>query len=313
MIYLQDIRDAADRIRPYAHITPVLTSESINGMIGAELFFKCENLQKIGAFKFRGATNAVFALSDEEVAKGVATHSSGNHAQAVALAAKNRGTTAHIVMPRSAKKVKIEAVRGYGGQVTLCEPTLRSRQETLERVVEKTGAVVIHPYNDWSIIAGQATAGYELLLQATDLDAVLAPVGGGGLLSGTALTAHYVAPGLKVYGAEPKNADDAQRSFRSGKWVESKDPKTICDGLLTSLGDITFEVIKSHVTDILTASEESIVNAMRLVWERMKIIIEPSSAVPLACLIENPDILAGKRVGIIVTGGNVDLAELPWT
>ncbi|HOP07470.1 MAG TPA: pyridoxal-phosphate dependent enzyme [candidate division Zixibacteria bacterium] len=312
MINLQDIKAAADRIRPYAHITPVLTSESINEMVGAELFFKCENLQKVGAFKFRGATNAVFSLTDEEAARGVATHSSGNHAQAVALAARYRGITAHIVMPRTARRVKIDAVRGYGGQIALCEPTLKSRQETLEQVVEKTGAVVIHPYNDWKIIAGQATACLELMIQAPELDAVMAPIGGGGLLSGTSLAVRGISPDTKVYGVEPKNADDAQRSFRSGKWVESKDPVTVCDGLLTSLGDITFEVIKANVTDILTASEEAIIAAMKLVWERMKMIIEPSSAVPLACLMEHPDVLAGKRVGIIITGGNVDLTDLPW-
>jgi threonine dehydratase len=306
------IREAAARIKPYAHRTPVMSCKSINAMVGAELFFKCENFQKVGAFKFRGASNAVFSLDGGEAARGVCTHSSGNHAQALALAARMRGIAAHIVMPSNAPKVKAAAVEGYGGRIVFCEPTLAAREETLRRVVEETGAAVVHPYNDVRIIAGQGTCAMELIEEAPGLDIIMAPVGGGGLLSGTALSAHYLSPGTRVVAAEPKGADDASRSFHGGSFVPSVNPKTIADGLLTSLGDITFPIIQKHVSDIVTVSEEFIVKAMRHTWERMKIIIEPSSAVPLGSILEGNLDVKGKRVGIILSGGNIDLERLPW-
>ncbi len=308
----EDIKSAAKRISPHAHRTPVLTCGSINGMTGAELFFKCENYQKAGSFKFRGATNAVMLLSDEEASKGVATHSSGNHAQALALAAGARGLKAYIVMPRTASAVKVNAVRGYGGEVIFCEPGLQAREETLADVVEKTGAAFIHPYNDLRIITGQASAGMELIEDVPGLDMIIAPVGGGGLLSGTALSAHYLAPGIKVIAAEPEGADDACRSFRSGELVPSVNPCTIADGLLTSLGDITFDLVREYVHDILTVSEDNIIAAMKCIFERMKIVVEPSAAVPLGSVRKHKDLFTAKRVGIIISGGNADLSKLPW-
>ena len=282
---LKTIEAAAARIKPYIHRTPVLTSQSINRMLGAEFFFKCENFQKVGAFKSRGACNAVFSLGEDEVAKGVATHSSGNHAQALARAALIRGCKAYIVMPETSSRVKSEAVKGYGGEITFCKPTLEARESTLAEVVERTGATEIHPYNDYRIIAGQATAAMELIEDIAELDVIMAPVGGGGLLSGTALATAYLSPRTRVIAAEPAGADDAYRSFTSRQFVPSVNPKTISDGLLTSLGTLTFPIILDKVHRIITVSEESIIAAMQLTWERMKIIIEPSSAVPLAAVM----------------------------
>ena len=307
-----EITAAHSRIRKFVHRTPVLSSVSVNKILGAELFFKCENLQKVGAFKFRGASNSVFSLDDESAIKGVATHSSGNHAAALALAAKMRGIDAHIVMPRTAPEIKKLAVAGYGAQITYCEPTLQAREDTLMKVVEKSGATIIHPYNYAPVSCGQGTAAIEFLEEAPDLDIIMTPVGGGGLLSGTSISAKAMKPGIKVIAGEPKNADDAWRSFKSGVLHPSINPNTIADGLLTSLGELTFRIILQNVDDIITVSEENIVKAMRLIWERMKIIIEPSAAVPVAALLENPELFKGAKVGIILSGGNVDLTKLPF-
>jgi len=309
---LKTIEAAASRIRPYIHRTPVLTSRSLDHMLGAKIFFKCENFQKVGAFKSRGACNAVFSLEESAVEKGVATHSSGNHAQALARAALIRGCKAYIVMPETSSRVKVEAVKGYGGDIYFCRPTLAAREETLQEVVSRTGATEIHPYNDYRVIAGQATAALELLEESGPLDVIMAPVGGGGLLSGTALATAYMSPSTIVIAAEPAGADDAYRSFTTRQFVPSVNPQTIADGLLTSLGPLTFPIILDHVHRIITVSEESIIAAMHLTWERMKIIIEPSSAVPLAALMENKDGFHGKKIGIIISGGNVSLDKLPW-
>jgi len=306
------IEEAAERIQQHVHQTPVLQSTLINETVGAELFFKCENFQKAGAFKGRGAHNVLFSLSDKEIRNGVITHSSGNHAGALALAAKNRGTKAYIIMPETAPAVKVAAVRAYGGEITFCKPTLEARESTLKEVQKIHHPVEVHPYNDERIIAGQATAAKELFEDQTDLDILLAPVGGGGLLSGTALSAKYFSPSTEVIAAEPKGADDAWRSFTSGKFVPSENPQTIADGLLTSLGSITFPIIKDLVSDILTVEEETIIRAMKIIWERMKIVVEPSSAVPLAAILENPSRFRGKKTAIILSGGNVDLNKLPW-
>jgi len=300
------------RIAPFINRTPVMTSNSFNEMLGTSLFIKCENFQKVGAFKFRGATNAVLSLSDEEVKNGVATHSSGNHAQALSLAAKNRNIPAFIVMPENSSKVKVEAVKNYGGQITFCEPTLAARESTLEQVIKKTHAVEIHPYNDYAIIAGQATAAKELFEEIKDLDIIMAPVGGGGLLSGTALAVKYFSPKTIVIAAEPEQASDAYQSFIQKKFIPSLNPNTIADGLLTSLGTLTFPIIMEHVHEIVTVSEASIIEAMKLIWERMKIIVEPSSAVPFAALLEKKVDAKNKRIAIIISGGNVDLNILPW-
>lgn len=307
-----DIEKAHERIRPYIHRTPVLTSISINEIVGAELFFKCENLQKVGAFKFRGACNSVFALSDEEAKNGVCTHSSGNHAAALALAARMRGVPAYIVMPENAPEIKKKAVAGYGAQITFCVPTQAARESTLKQVAQQTGATEIHPYNYFNVICGQGTAAKELIEETGDLDVVMAPVGGGGLLSGTALSTRALLPKALVIAAEPVGADDAFRSFYSKTLHPSIAPKTIADGLLTSLGSLTFPIVLDNVDQIATVSEESIVAAMRMIWERMKIIIEPSSAVPLAAILENKVDIKGQRVGIILSGGNVDLGKLPF-
>ena len=309
---IEHLRNAADRIASYIHRTPVMTCTTLNNMLDTELFFKCENLQKVGAFKIRGATNAVMSLTEEAAGRGVATHSSGNHAQALSLAASWRQVPAHIVMPENAPRVKVEAVRDYGGRVTFCESTLEARESTLSEVTKQTGATVVHPYNDLAIISGQSTAALELLDEVSDLELLIAPVGGGGLLSGTALAAHYYSAGTAVVGAEPAEADDALRSFQAGEIMPSLNPKTICDGLLTSLGTLTFPIIHEHVERIVTATEENIIGAMRLIWERMKLLIEPSAAVPLAVLMENKVEVRGKRVGIILSGGNADLENLPW-
>jgi threonine dehydratase len=307
-----DIELAHLLIRKYAHRTPVLTSSSINKIVGGNLFFKCENLQKVGAFKFRGACNAVFSLTKEEAQKGVATHSSGNHAAALALAARMRGIAAHIVMPSNSPEIKKKAVAGYGANITFCEPTLQARESTLARIVAETGATEIHPYNNFNVIAGQGTAAKELIEDFGDFDIIMAPVGGGGLLSGTALSAKYLLPGCKVIAAEPAGADDAFRSFQEKKILPSVNPKTIADGLLTSLGERNFAIIMHNVDDIVTVSEEKIVEAMRMIWERMKIIIEPSSAVPLAAILEGKVEIQNKKVGIILSGGNLDLGKLPF-
>lgn len=309
---IEEINNAVSRIEPFLHKTPVLSSTAINKIAGCKIFFKCENFQKTGVFKARGATNAVFSLDEKELAKGVATHSSGNHAAALSLAASLRNTIAYIVMPSNANKVKITAVKNYGGIITFCEPTLKAREETLSRVVRETGAIEIHPYNDVRVIAGQATATKELLNQVDGLQIVMAPVGGGGLLSGTALAAHYFGTNIMVIAGEPAGADDAFRSFYSKTLVPSISPETIADGLLTSLGPITFAIILKHVNSIMTADDHEIISSMRLIWERMKIIIEPSSAVPLAVVLKNRELFADKNVGIIVSGGNVDLDNLPF-
>jgi len=315
MIKIPDFNDIAEahlRITPFVHRTPVLTSESINKITGASLFFKCENFQKVGAFKFRGASNAVFSLSEVEAAKGVATHSSGNHAAALALAARMRGIPAYIVMPRTAPEIKKRAVAGYGGIITFCEPTLQARETTLAQVVAMTGATEVHPYDNCFVIAGQGTAAKELIEDEGGFDIIMAPVGGGGLLSGTGLSVSKLMPGCKVIAAEPAGADDAFRSYQAGILYPSENPKTIADGLLTSLSQRTFYIIRRHVNDIVTVSEEKIIEAMRLIWERMKIIIEPSSAVPLGAILEGKVDVAGKKVGIILSGGNLDLGKLPF-
>lgn len=301
-----DIEQAHERIRPYIHQTPVLTSAGIDEQAGCQIFFKCENFQKIGAFKARGAMNAALNLSESERQKGVATHSSGNHAQALARAAKILGTASYIVMPRTAPDVKKRGVRAFGGQIFECEPTLQARESTLAEVIAKTGATEIHPFNNYDVMAGQATAAKELFEEIPALDFLLTPVGGGGLLSGTALAALYFSPTTSVVAGEPEGADDTYRSMKSGS-IETSQANSVADGLLTSLGDKTFPLICQHVKDVITVSDREIVHAMRLVWERLKVIIEPSCAVPLAAVLKQPGTFAGKRVGIILSGGNVDL------
>jgi threonine dehydratase len=312
IVSIEDIQQAAQRIKPYIHRTPILTNESLNQQVGAQVFLKCENFQKVGAFKFRGASNAVWSLSEEEARRGVITHSSGNHAQALALAARMRGVPAYIVMPSNAPQVKKNAVAGYGGQITFCEPTLAARESTMERVRLDTGATVVHPYNDERVIAGQGTATLELLEDVPDLDVILAPVGGGGLLSGTAIAATETRKGIRVIAGEPEMADDAFRSLQAGEIIPSLHPKTVADGLLTSLGSLTFPIIRERVEQIVTVSEAGIIAAMKFIWERAKIIIEPSSAVPIGVLWEKKIDLSGLRVGVILSGGNVDLEKLPW-
>ncbi|MDJ0755279.1 MAG: pyridoxal-phosphate dependent enzyme [Ardenticatenaceae bacterium] len=309
---LTDIHAAAVRIAPYAHRTPVVTNHSLNKRLGATLFLKCENLQKVGAFKFRGAANAVFSLSEDEAQRGVIAHSSGNHAQALALAARLRGIPAHIVMPSNAPAVKKAAVAGYGAKITFCEPTLEAREATQAEIVVQTGATIIHPYNDLRVIAGQGTAAVELLAEVPDLDVIMTPVGGGGLLSGTAVAANALKPDIRVIAGEPTGADDAYRSLQAGRIIPSVRPQTIADGLLTSLGTLTFPIIQAHVEQIVTVSEEEIINTMRFLWERTKLIVEPSAAVPVAALWHKKVDLRGLNVGVILSGGNVDLEKLPW-
>jgi threonine dehydratase len=303
---------AAKRIRNYINHTPVLTSENLNELTESELFFKCENFQKAGAFKSRGAINAIFSLTDEELQKGVCTHSSGNHAAALSRAAGLRKVKAYIVMPGNSSVVKVAAVKHYGGIITFCENNLASRESTLARIQRETGSVEIHPYNNYRIIAGQATASKELTESVPQLDIVMAPVGGGGLLAGTLLACKFYSPGTEVIAAEPSGADDAFRSFYGQSFVPSINPTTIADGLLTSLGNLTFPIIKKNVQQIVTVNEESIIAAMRLIWERMKIIVEPSSAVPFGAILENKFRHKGKRIGIILSGGNIDLDKIPW-
>lgn len=308
----EDVLAAAERIRGRVHRTPVMTSEAIDRIAGALLHFKCENLQKVGAFKARGATNAVLLLDDEAAGRGVATHSSGNHAAALAYAAGIRGVPAHVVMPSSAPPVKKAAVAGYGALITECEPTLEGRETTLDAVIERTGATFIHAYDNPTVIAGQGTASLELITDVPDLEVVIAPVGGGGLMSGTAIAVSASRPDISIWGSEPAGADDAFRSLRDGSLHPSIKPKTIADGLLTSLSNRTFRILSERLEGILTVSEENIVRAMRLLWERMKLVVEPSGAVPLAAVLQNPDTFADRRVGLIISGGNVDLDNLPW-
>jgi threonine dehydratase len=303
------IDSAAIRIAPYIHNTPIMTCKSINELYGLDLYFKCENFQKIGAFKIRGGMNASLQLTKEQLEKGVATHSSGNHAQALAFAAKMLGIKAYIVMPESSPEVKVNAVKGYGAEVTICASNQAARESTLQAIVDQTGATFIHPYDNDEVITGQATCVKEIIEAIPDVDIVVTPVGGGGLLSGTCLGAHYFKTGLKVYAGEPEGAADAVLSIQSGKVEKAPFVNTIADGLLTTLSERTLEIIQAHVTDILLVSEDEIKAALRLVYERMKIIIEPSCAVPLAAVLKNADLFKGKKVGIILTGGNVDLSK----
>ncbi len=307
-----DVLAAHERIAPHIHRTPVLTSRYLNALTGAELFFKCENFQKAGAFKARGASNAVFGLTEAQAARGVATHSSGNHGLSLSYAAGRRGIPCTVVMPRTAPQAKKDAVKGYGGRVVECDPSTSSREAVFAEVLKETGAEFVHPYNDPRVIAGQATCSRELLEQVGELDAVVAPIGGGGMISGTCLTLSTLAPGVEIYAAEPKNADDAARSFRAGHIIADDAPETVADGLKVPLKELTWHFVKSYVEDILTAEEDEIVEAMKLTWKRMKIVIEPSCAVPLATILKNRDRFAGKRVGVVITGGNVDLDKLPW-
>lgn len=308
----EDLDAASARVSARAHRTPILRSSTLDACCQAEMHLKCENFQKIGAFKFRGATNAVGMLTEAELARGVVTHSSGNHAQALAMAARDRGTHATIVMPENSAAVKQAAVRGYGATIVHCRPTTEDREATLERIRTRDGSVLVHPFDDWGIICGQGTAVRELVEDAGPFDVILAPVGGGGLLAGTALTCHHLAPDTRVIGAEPRAADDAKRSLDAGSIQASGDPKTLADGLRTGLGERTFAVIKRYVDDIILVDEAEIVTAMRMIWERMKIVIEPSAAVPIAALLSDRLDVAGQRVGVIVSGGNVDLEQLPW-
>lgn len=312
LLDLADIRLAHKRIRPFIHRTPVLTSRQLNRIYGCELYFKCENFQKVGAFKFRGATNAVLCLADDQKKLGVVTHSSGNHAAALALAAGMNGIKAFIVMPENAPSVKKDAVVGYGALITFCKPTLQAREETCRAIMEKEGATLVHPYDNFNVICGQGTAALELLEDIGDLDMIVAPIGGGGLMSGTSTCSKGINDRIKVIGAEPLNANDAWKSFKTGILTPSVNPLTIADGLLTSLSELTYSVIRKNVDDIFTAEEDSIISSMKLVWERMKIIIEPSSATVLAVIKENPVFFKGKKVGLIISGGNVDLKRLPF-
>lgn len=307
MITREIIEQAHERIRPYIHRTPILTSTGLDEISGCSLYFKCENFQKIGAFKARGALNAVLSLSAEQRAKGIATHSSGNHAQAVARAARMVGVPAFIVMPKNAPEIKKTGVRAYGGQIFECEPTTEARERMLDEVLKQTGAALVHPFNDYAVIAGQGTAAKELIEDAgVKLDVILTPVGGGGLLSGTLLAVKFFSPGTEVVAGEPAGSDDAWRSLQSGK-IEPAQSQTIADGLLTSLGDKTFAIIRQHVKEIITVTDAEIVAAMRLIWERMKIIVEPSCSVPFAAVLKAKEKFAGRKVGIILSGGNVDL------
>jgi threonine dehydratase len=309
---LNDIRAAHSRIRPYIHITPVMSSKQLNKLFGCELYFKCENFQKVGAFKFRGATNAILSLPEDQRNKGVVTHSSGNHAAALSLAAHMNGIKAYIVMPETAPEVKKRAVAGYGAEITWCKPTLQAREENAGRIISETGATLIHPYDNFNVICGQGTATLELLDEISDLEIVVAPIGGGGLMSGTSTTVKSLNNEIKVIGAEPLNANDAWKSFTTGILTPSVNPKTIADGLLTSLSELTFAIVRKNVDNIFTVKEESIIESMLLIWERMKIIVEPSSATVLAVIKENAELFRGKRIGLIISGGNVDFRNLPF-
>lgn len=307
-----DVLAAEARVAPYIHRTPVMTSRMLDAASGASLFFKCENLQKAGAFKVRGASNAVFGLNDRDSARGVCTHSSGNHALSLSYAAGRRGIPCHVVMPHSAPQAKKDAVRGYGGQITECEASTSAREAALAEVVARTGAEFVHPYNDPRVIAGQATCSKELLSQVEGLEAIIAPIGGGGMISGCCLTMSGMAPGVEVLAAEPEQADDAARSFRAGHIIADDAPVTVADGLKVPLKDLTWHFVQHGVADVLTVPEAAIVEAMKLIWKRMKLVVEPSSAVPLAAILGHPERFRGRRVGVILTGGNVDLDALPW-
>ena len=307
-----DVEAAHARIAPYIHRTPVLTSQFLNALTGAELFFKCENFQKAAAFKARGACNAVFGLTDAQAKLGVATHSSGNHGLCLSYAAGRRGIPCTVVMPRTAPQAKKDAVAGYGGRVVECEPSTSSREAVFAEVVAGTGADFVHPYNDPRVIAGQATCSREFHEQVPGLDAMIAPIGGGGMISGTCLTLSTLAPKVKIYAGEPEQADDAYRSFKAGHIIADDAPITVADGLKVPLKDLTWHFVQRHVSDIFRVSEQEIIDAMRLTFARMKIVIEPSCAVPLAAILRNPDVFRGQRVGVIITGGNVDLDKLPW-
>ncbi len=309
---LDDIRKAHQRIQSHIHRTPVLHSELLDQIAGCSVYFKCENFQKIGAFKMRGATNAILSLEKHQLEKGVATHSSGNHAQAVAKAAKMVGCPAYIVMPETAPKVKVNGVKAYGAEIIFCAPTLAAREATLQQVEQRTGASFIHPFDDYRVIAGQATTSVEFMEQQRGLQIIMAPVGGGGLLSGTALAVHYLQPQTRVIAGEPKGADDAFNSLKTGSIVPSVDPNTIADGLLTSLSEKTFGIIKDHVQQIITVSDEEIKQAMRLIWERLKIVVEPSGAVPFAAVLQQPQVFKDLQVGVIISGGNVDLDKIAF-
>lgn len=306
----EDILHASGRINPYIHHTPILKSASLNRIAGCELFFKCENLQKVGAFKSRGAVNAVFSLDKYALQNGVCTHSSGNHAQALARAAALKNIPAYIVMPKNAPQVKVDAVRGYGGKITFCEPNLAARESTLLQIIEATKATEIHPYDNLKVIEGQATVAFEIFEELKNIDAIIAPVGGGGLLSGTALSTKYFSPDTQVIAAEPKNADDAYQSFYGRKFIPSTNPNTIADGLLTSLGKYSFPIILRYVNQVITVEESFIIEAMKLIFQRLKILVEPSAAVPLAAVLTQPKSFKNKRVAIILSGGNVDLKLL---
>lgn len=308
----EDVLVAHGRIQPYIHRTPILTSSFLDDLTGARLFFKCENFQKAGAFKARGASNAVFGLDEEKARIGVATHSSGNHALSLSYAAGRRGIPVTVVMPKTAPEAKKAAVRGYGGKIVECEPSTSSREAVFAEVAAETGADFVHPYNDPRVIAGQATCSKEMIEELGALDAIIAPIGGGGMVSGCCLTLSNIAPKTKIYAAEPKNADDAHRSFKAGRIIADDAPETVADGLKVPLKELTWHFVSRHVEDILVATEEQIVESMRLIWERMKIVTEPSSAVPLATILNNRALFAGKRVGVIITGGNVDMGKLPW-
>ncbi|MCV2889012.1 beta-hydroxyaspartate dehydratase BhcB [Ruegeria aquimaris] len=310
---IADVRAAHDRIRPHIRRTPVLHSDYLNELTGAQMFFKCENLQEAGAFKVRGACNAVFGLNEDAARRGVATHSSGNHALSLSYAAGRRGIPCNVVMPRTAPQAKKDAVRRYGGIVTECEPSTSSREAVFAEVQQASGGEFVHPYNDPRVIAGQGTCSLELLEQMDGLDAVVAPIGGGGMISGTCLTLSNLAPEVAIYAAEPEQADDAYRSFKAGHIIADDAPETVADGLKVPLKENTWHFVSNFVTDIHTASEEEIVAAMKLTWKYLRVVMEPSSAVPLATILKNPDVYRGKRVGVIITGGNVDLDSLPWT
>jgi len=309
---ISDIQAAHERIKPFIHRTPVMSSRQLNRIFGCEMYFKCENFQKVGAFKFRGATNAVLSLPESDKKRGVVTHSSGNHAAALSLAAAMNGVKAYIVMPETAPAVKKDAVAGYGADITFCKPTLQSREETTRTIMEKTGAVLVHPYDNFNVICGQGTAAIELFEDRSDLEIIIAPIGGGGLMSGTSTAAKAIDNRIKVFGAEPLNASDAFVSFTTGKLTPSVNPLTVADGLLTSLSEMTFAIIRKNVDLIFTVREETIIECMRLIWERMKIIVEPSSATTLAVIMENPGEFKDRKVGIIISGGNVDFRKLPF-
>lgn len=312
MISILDIKDAFDRISGHIHKTPILSSKTIDRLVGAEVLFKCENLQKTGSFKIRGATNAVKQLSTSQLSNGIATVSSGNHGAALSVAGTRINTPVTVIMPSNTSKIKIENVKRSGGNIVWCEPNQRSREKTLEKVVSDTGAAVVHPYNDARVIAGQGTAGLEIVSDYPDIDAIITPVSGGGLLSGTLLSAKYTNPKIKVYGAEPLEADDTFRSLQEGKIVPNKTTNTICDGLRAQVGSITFPIIQKYVDDIFIVNENDIVSSMQLIWSIMKIVVEPSSAIALSALVSNKKQLKGKTVAIILSGGNVDLSNLPW-